>query len=66
MAQSALNRDRREYVLPGTGALPPSYQTFDRVDTLVFWGMHSRHVSLIGLDGHGIRMGFGHFLRIAF
>lgn len=65
-AQGLLSRGRTVYALPGTDTVPLSHQTFDQVDTLVFEGLRSRHVSLIGPDGRGVRMDFGDFPMIAF
>ena len=64
--QGLLSRDRTEYTLPNTDTIPLTHRTFDRVDTLIFEGLRSRHVSLVGPDGHGVRMGFGDFPMIAF
>lgn len=65
-SQGLLSRERTVYALPNTDTLRLSHQTFDQVDTLVFEGLRSRHVSLVGPGGCGVRMGFGDFPMIAF
>ena len=64
--QGLLNRERTRRALPGTDTMPLDHAVFDQVDTLIFEGLHSRHVSLVGPDGHGVRLGFGDFPMVAF
>ena len=64
--QGLLHPDRTRPVLSGTDTIPLDHAVFDQVDTLIFDGLRSRHVSLVGPDGHGVRLGFGDFPMVAF
>ena len=59
-----LSRDRRVDALR-SGVLPLSHALFDQVDTLVFEGLRSQHVSLLGPTGLGVRLAFGDFPLLA-
>ena len=61
-----LSPERREHFLPGTDTIPLQHQVFDRVDTLIFQGLHSKTVRLEHLDGHGVELDFGAFPMVAF
>ena len=64
--QGCLDSGRTEYTLPSTDTIPLDHETFDRVDTLVFHGLRSTGVRLLGADGHGVRMDFEGLPLIAF
>lgn len=61
-----LSPDRVASFPPQFDSIPLSHGLFDRVDTLVFEGLRSRQVSLVGPDGHGVRLSFGDFPMVAF
>lgn len=61
-----LNLKNRIYSLQNTDTLPLNHDTYAQVDTLIFEGLNSTFVSLIGPDGHGVRMDFSQFPMIAF
>lgn len=61
-----LNPETKIYALPNTDTLPLSHDTYAQVDTLIFEGLNSTSVSLLGPDGHGVRMDYGQFPMIAF
>ena len=46
--------------------IPLDHSLHDRVDTLIFDGLNSRGISLVGPAGHGVHMDFGDFPMIAF
>lgn len=55
-----------EPILKG-GVQPLDYETFDRLDTLVFRGLQSRTVSLLHREtGHGVKLDFHEFPAIGF
>lgn len=54
-------------ILRGTDAIPLRYESFDRLDTLIFDGLRSKGVRLLHKDtGRGLRMEFRDFPMIAF
>lgn len=61
-----ISDDNREYILRSTNTITLDHAVHDRVDTLIFEGLRSTGVSLVGPDGHGIRMDFADFPMIAF
>lgn len=61
-----LSRESTEYILPNTDTLPLDYAVFDRVDTLIFEGLRSTGVKLVGPGGHGVHMEYAGFPMIAF
>lgn len=61
-----LSRENKIYALPNTDTLPLKHETYARVDTLIFEGLKSTGINLLGPDGHGVRMEFPGFPMIAF
>lgn len=64
-AKGCLNARRTEYALPNTDTIRLDHAVFDRVDTLIFEGLHSTGVSLLGPD-RGVHMDFNGMPMIAF
>lgn len=65
-ATGCLSRENRLYALQNTDTLPLDHQVFAQVDTLVFEGLRSTGVELLGPQGHGVRMEYAGFPMIAF
>ncbi len=66
IAGGLLSDTNTEYVLPDTDTIALDYAVYDRVDTLVFDGLRSTGVKLVGPGGHGVHMEFSDFPMIAF
>ena len=60
-----LDREKRLDVLRGSDTLPLDHGLFERVDTLMFEGLKSGGVRLLGPDGHGVHMDFSQFPMLA-
>ena len=57
----------REPMLDGTGRLALDYQTFARLDTIIFSMLRSGNVSLVHQEtGRGVRLDFHEFPMVAF
>ncbi len=57
----------REPILDGTGRLALDYQTFARLDTIIFSMLRSGNVSLVHQEtGRGVRLDFHEFPMVAF
>ena len=65
-SKGLLNPCNKIYSLHQTNILPLNHQIFAEKDTLIFEGLKSSAVSLLGPDGHGVRMDFADFPMIAF
>ena len=61
-----LNPKNRIHALQNTDTLPLEHETYAKVDTLIFEGLKSTSVRLLGPDGHGVRMDYAQFPMIAF
>lgn len=61
-----ISDEHREHVLQGSDSITLDHAVHDRVDTLIFEGLRSKAVSLLGPDSHGLRMDFADFPMIAF
>ena len=61
-----LDRGNKLYTLQNTDTLPLDHETYAQADTLIFEGLKSTGVKLLGPDGHGIRMDYSGFPMIAF
>lgn len=61
-----ISDENTEYVLQNTNTITLDHTVYDRADTLIFEGLRSRGVSLVGPDGHGVHMEFADFPMIAF
>ena len=60
-------RHGREPMLDGTGRLALDYQTFARLDTIIFSMLRSGNVSLVHQEtGRGVRLDFHEFPMVAF
>lgn len=65
--QGLLLPGQGEPILTGSDTLPLDYGFFDRLDTLIFEGLHSTGISLIHRDtGRGVHMDFAYFPMLAF
>ena len=64
-SEGYVDRARRMDVLHGSDTLPLDHGLFRQADTLMFQGLTSRGVSLLGPDGHGVRVDFSQFPMLA-
>ncbi len=61
-----LNADAKLPVLQNTDTLALDHSIYAQVDTLIFEGLKSTGVKLLGPDGHGVHMAYSDFPMIAF
>lgn len=61
-----LDKENRLYALQNSDTLWLDHEVFARLDTLVFEGLNSSRVKLLGPDGHGVQMEYSDFPMIAF
>jgi len=65
-AQGCLSA-QREHILDHTDTIALDHAVFDRLDTIIFEGLHSKGVTLRHKDGgRGVHMDFGEFPMVAF
>lgn len=65
-AQGYLLNENRIHALDHTDTLPLLHENFAMLDTYIFEGLNSTGVSLLGPDGHGVRLDFAGMPMIAF
>lgn len=65
-SSGCLSEENKLYALQNTDRLQLDHQVFADIDTLIFEGLRSQAVSLLGPDGHGVHMEFSDFPMIAF
>ena len=65
-AAGCLDRENKLYALRNSDTLRLDHEVFARLDTLVFEGLNSSRVKLLGPDGHGVQMEYSDFPMIAF
>ena len=61
-----LNTADRLHLLQNTDTLTLDHNIYAQIDTLIFDGLKSTGVKLLGPDGHGVRMEYAGFPMIAF
>lgn len=64
--EGCLNADNKLHTLQNTDCIVLDHAVYAQIDTLIFDGLHSTGVKLLGPDGHGVRMDFDGFPMIAF
>ena len=64
--EGCLSPGNKLHILENTNTLTLNHEIFAQVDTLVFDGLKSTSVALLGPDGHGVRMDYNGFPMIAF